>query len=92
LYQNYPNPFNPETKIEFDVPSKDDNQVFVMLSVFDINGKKVKTLFSGMVEAGHYSVKWNGTNDRGQKLNSGMYFLRFESPSYFKTIKMVMMR
>jgi len=92
LYQNYPNPFNPETKIEFDIPSKEDNQVFVTLSVFDINGKKVKTLFKGLAEAGHYSVKWNGTNDKGQKLNSGMYFLQFKTPSYFKTIKMVMMR
>lgn len=68
----YPNPFNPSTRIEFSVPEKTG----VEIKVYDVRGKLVKTLFSGMKQAGTYTVTWNGTNTRGQNVSSGVYFCR----------------
>ena len=92
LYQNYPNPFNPETKIKFDVPATDNGSSKVILTVYDLNGKKVRTLFADNLDAGHYSLKWDGTNAQGQKLNSGMYLLNLKAGNYSQTVKMIILR
>ncbi len=92
LYQNYPNPFNPETKIKFDVPAADNGSSKVILTVYDLNGKKVRTLFADNLDAGHYSLKWDGTNAQGQKLNSGMYLLNLKAGNYSQTVKMIILR
>lgn len=68
----YPNPFNPSTRVEFSVPEKTGLEI----KVYDVRGKLVKTLFSGMKQAGTYTVTWNGTNTRGQNVSSGVYFCR----------------
>jgi len=66
----YPNPFNPSTRIRFSVPERS----VVEINIYDVQGKLVKTLFSGVKQAGTHNLTWNGTNSRGQNLSSGVYF------------------
>ncbi|RLC54034.1 MAG: hypothetical protein DRH89_09940, partial [Candidatus Cloacimonadota bacterium] len=75
LMQNYPNPFNPTTNIDFSL--KQDS--FVSLNIYNIRGQKVKTLVSDEMQAGYHSVVWNGTNDSGKSVSSGMYFSSFDT-------------
>ena len=70
LNQNYPNPFNIETALSFIM----QNSAMVSLDIFNINGIKVKQIFRGNLDSGHYSVRWNGENDKGAILPSGLYF------------------
>jgi subtilisin-like proprotein convertase family protein len=75
LEQNYPNPFNPTTTISFSIPAESN----VKLEIFDILGRKVATLINGMRTAGTYNVIWDGNNDFGNLLSSGVYFYRLEA-------------
>lgn len=72
LEQNYPNPFNPETAIRYSLPEAGN----VALAVFDVNGRRVATLESGMKPAGAHAVRWNGLDDAGKRVTSGIYFYR----------------
>ncbi len=72
LAQNYPNPFNGETKISFNLPSVGEAE----LCVYDLLGRKVATLFSGLAPAGRTDVEWNGRSSSGDDLVSGVYFYR----------------
>jgi len=75
LLQNYPNPFNAKTKISF---SLDDN-AFARLTVYDLLGRRVKTLISGDLPAGAHEVIWDGTGRNGEVVSSGIYLYRLES-------------
>jgi uncharacterized repeat protein (TIGR01451 family) len=75
LYQNYPNPFNPTTTIKYALPV--DSRVTVV--VYNILGQNVKTLLDEERKAGYHTLQWNGTNDAGAQLASGMYFLRLSA-------------
>jgi hypothetical protein len=88
LKQNYPNPFNPETNIEFALP-KGGN---VSIEVFNVLGQKVKTLISEYKDAGTYSVRWDGTNNNGMAVPSGVYFYRMVTEGFSQTNKMIMLR
>jgi hypothetical protein len=88
LSQNYPNPFNPTTKIKYQVAS--DSKV--NLTIYNTLGQKVKTLVNGIQEAGYYTIEWNGTNDFGQKLSSGVYIYRMEAGSFVKVNKMNLLK
>jgi len=77
LYTNYPNPFNPLTHIRFDL----DREQPVRLSVFSVEGKLITTLFAGQLPAGRHEVQWDGRNDDGHRMASGMYFYRLETGS-----------
>jgi hypothetical protein len=70
LKQNYPNPFNPSTKISFEIPVSST----VTLRIFNMIGQEVKTLFHGTLSAGSQELVWNGTDDAGRTLASGVYF------------------
>ncbi|NIR52986.1 T9SS type A sorting domain-containing protein [candidate division KSB1 bacterium] len=74
LFQNYPNPFNPETVIEYQLPH--DGKV--TLEIFSILGQKVRTLVDENKSAGYYRLIWDGTNDAGQRLASGVYLYRIQ--------------
>lgn len=74
LSQNYPNPFNAKTSIEFDTPGG-----LSQLEVFDLTGAHVATLVDGELEAGHYSVVWDGSNNSGSVVASGVYFYRLNT-------------
>jgi hypothetical protein len=88
LKQNYPNPFNPSTTIEFTLekPSK------VELTVFNSLGQRVKTLVNGFVTNSKNVVEWNGTNEAGQTVPSGIYFYTLKVGNHSKTMKMVLMK
>ncbi|MFC1887254.1 FlgD immunoglobulin-like domain containing protein [Candidatus Cloacimonadota bacterium] len=88
LSQNYPNPFNPSTRIDFQIEEAED----VSLEVFNIKGQKVKTLVNGYKAAGDYSVEWNGINDEGKSVTSGIYFYRLSSKRFSSTRKMILLQ
>jgi hypothetical protein len=88
LAQNYPNPFNPETNIQFNLPSAQN----VNVVVFNLLGQHVKTLVDGTFEAGTHSVIWNGTNDDGINVPSGIYFYKMTTADFAQTNKMALVR
>ncbi len=88
LHQNYPNPFNPSTIIGYDVPSDS----FVNLSIFNVTGVKVATLVHRNQGAGHYQVSWDGTDDLGMKMPSGIYLCSLSSGSLWQSRKMLLVR
>jgi hypothetical protein len=92
LMQNYPNPFNPTTNIDFSLK----NDSFVSLNIYNIKGQKVKTLVTDEMQAGNHSVVWNGTNDSGKSVSSGIYFSSFdtndENGDYTSVKKMILLK
>jgi len=92
LYQNHPNPFNPSTTIAFTVPGGSGSKQNVALNVYDLQGALVKTLVNGPVAGGRHEVSWNGTNNRGEQVASGVYFTKFASGGYQSVKKMIMLR
>ena len=88
LRQNYPNPFNPTTTISFSVP----NQTRTTLRIFNEAGQLVKTLVDGTVAVGQHSVRWNGKNRLGQKVQSGVYFCELVNGSHKTVKKMLLMK
>ena len=73
----FPNPFNPETTIKYDLPE----QSKVHLTIFDLLGRKINTLKNNTEDAGFYSIKWNGTDENGKPLSSGMYIVNISAQS-----------
>jgi hypothetical protein len=88
LRQNYPNPFNPRTLIEYQLP----NSEFVTLSVYDILGREVRTLVSESQLAGTYRVDWDGRDNSGNRVVSGVYFYQIRTSKFVRTNKMVLLR
>jgi hypothetical protein len=88
LAQNYPNPFNPETTIEYQLPESGD----ITLVVYNTLGQVVRTLVAEHQEAGYYAVRWDGRNQTGNAVSSGMYFYRLTSDDYSRTMRMVLMK
>lgn len=90
LEQNYPNPFNPSTKIEFSIPEKNT----VSLTIYNILGQEVKSLFFGEMERGKMVVNWNGTNNNGAQVPSGLYIVRMNAGSsdFVSSKKMMLLK
>jgi hypothetical protein len=88
LSQNYPNPFNPTTTIRYSLPTNS----FVTLRIYDILGREVKTLISTEQNSGTHSVQWNGDNNYGTKVSSGIYLYRIEAANFVMTKKMIMLK
>jgi hypothetical protein len=94
LYQNYPNPFNPATTIKYELPV----QSTVTLTIYTILGQKVKTLVNGVEDAGVKHVQWDGRNERGLGVATGVYFYRLEAravsgnASFTQVKKMLLLR
>ena len=88
LHQNYPNPFNPATVISFDI----DRAAQVELSVYNMLGRKIRTLFDEHASAGSYSITWDGTDSHGQRVASGVYFYRLESADSSDSKKMLLLK
>ncbi len=88
LHQNYPNPFNPSTTIKFDLPAISK----VSLTVFNSMGQKVKTLASGSFPPGTYRARWDGTNNSGVRVSSGIYFYIFRSGKDVRMKKMLLVK
>ena len=88
MSQNYPNPFNSQTKIEFQLPSHSS----VKLEIFNILGEKIKTLLNDEKSPGYYSINWEGKNDFGNSVNSGIYFVKFSSDKFSDIKKMTLLK
>ncbi len=88
LSQNYPNPFNSTTTIQYTVPARSN----IRLQVFDVMGRAVTELSKGVQEAGVYRVRWNGKNNRGEIVSSGIYFVQLSHGDFHRLIKMVLLR
>jgi hypothetical protein len=88
LYQNSPNPFNPTTKLSYDLPKAGD----VKISVYNVLGQQVRTLVDGYNEAGSYDVIWNGKDNSGAQVASGMYFYRINTVEFNETKKMLLLK
>ena len=88
LTQNYPNPFNPETKISFSLKKSS----YVTLEVFNMLGQKVKTLVDKQKPAGFYRVSWDGTNEQGLKMSSGIYYYTIKVGSVTESKKMMLLK
>jgi M6 family metalloprotease-like protein len=87
LKQNHPNPFNPHTTISFSIKNPDQHS---SLKIFNSKGQLVRTLFSGIPGSRELSLTWDGRNDRGQSLSSGIYLYRLESGDKRLTRKMIL--
>jgi len=85
LYKNYPNPFNPSTTITFRLTKPD----LVVLQIFDIQGKLVKTITNDYISAGEHRFIWNARNNAGRTVSSGLYFYRLISNTAILYGKMV---
>lgn len=88
LYQNFPNPFNASTTIEFGVP----HQSQVRLRIYDALGHEVTQLVSGSLAEGSYSVMWDGMNDHGNLVETGIYFAKLDVADDSKVVKMILMK
>ena len=89
LSQNFPNPFNPSTDINYSLPKSSD----VSLIVYDILGNEIRTLVNeANKNSGSYSVMWDGTNDAGMKVSSGVYYYKLTASVFSNTMRMVLVK
>lgn len=87
LSQNYPNPFNPETEIGYQLPEASH----VTLTIYNLMGQKIRMLVNTTMSSGYHYVKWDGTNDLGRKVASGIYLYRMHAGRFTDVKKMVML-
>lgn len=88
LYQNYPNPFNPTTTIKYQLPRASQ----VKIEIYNILGQKVRTLVNKKQKPGKYEVVWNGRNDTGTRVGSGMYLYYMRAGDFTDVKKMLLLR
>ncbi|HEX5132807.1 MAG TPA: FlgD immunoglobulin-like domain containing protein, partial [Candidatus Krumholzibacteria bacterium] len=93
LGQNFPNPFNPVTKIEYWVAGEGaGGRSPVSVVVYDVRGARVRTLVNGERAEGRYIAEWDGRNDQGSPVSSGVYFYRMTSTRFSETRKMLLIK
>jgi len=88
LGQNYPNPFNPSTQIRYALPEQSQ----VVLTVYDMLGRKVRTLVNGVQDAGYRTVMWNATSDMGTPVSAGMYIYTIRANEFYQVKKMILLK
>ncbi len=88
LSQNFPNPFNPTTTINYSLPKKE----YVVIKIYNITGGEVKTLLKQEQSPGRYSIIWNGKDNQGKFLSSGLYFYQINAGKFEKTLKMSLVK
>jgi len=88
LHANYPNPFNPTTLLRFQLAETAP----ATLAVYDLGGRRVATILSETLEAGLHEHRWNGCDDAGRELASGVYLIRLETPHGAWSRKAVLVR
>ncbi len=88
LEQNYPNPFNPETVIRYQLPQ--DSQV--KLSIYNVLGREIRTLVNANKEAGYHDATWDGRDNTGQQVASGVYLYRLRAGEFTEVKKLTLLR
>ncbi len=88
LWQNYPNPFNPITNIRFQIPRAGK----VTLEVYNLLGQRIRALVNEVLQPGTYNVTWDGKNENGQPLGSGIYFYRLRTKKFTKSYRMILLK
>jgi|GEM_PF-3544990 len=88
VLQNYPNPFNPVTTIEYSVPSR----TVVTIEIFNVLGQRVRTLLNETKSSGSYRIEWNGVDEAGIPVSTGMYLYRFSAGELVQTRKMLLLK
>ena len=88
LSQNYPNPFNPTTKIDFSLPRSDD----VTVTIYNLMGQQIKVLMNSNLEYGYHTVTWNGLDQLGRQVASGVYFSELRTRNFRQTKKMLLLK
>lgn len=88
LEQNYPNPFNPQTRIRYSLPEAG----FIAVRVYSVDGEMIKELVNTNKRAGNYEVVWDGTNNYGMKVSSGIYFYQLVTDKFIQTKKLVLLK
>ena len=89
LSYNYPNPFNPVTQLRYHVPQPGGK---VSITIYDVLGRRVKTLMDEHKTPGFYAITWNGRNDRGNPSASGIYFVRMKARNFENTKKILLLK
>ena len=89
LHQSVPNPFNPTTTISYSVPAGGG---LVTIRVFDVAGRLVRTLMNGQAPPGTNTVTWDGRNDNGENVATGIFFCRMQAPGFEQTMKMTLLK
>jgi len=87
LMQNHPNPFNPVTTITYDVAVSGA----VRIEIYDVSGHRVRTLVSGPKDAGRHVIEWNGRDENGSTVHTGVYFYRMTAPGYVSPAKKMLL-
>ena len=88
LHPNYPNPFNPTTTISYDLPGKAQ----VTLGIYDLLGKKIKTLVNQSQDAGNKIAMWDGTDNLGRQVSAGVYLYQIQAGEFTQTRKMLLLK
>ena len=88
LFHNYPNPFNPTTQIRFSLPKNED----VKIEVYDVLGRLTKVLVNKKMEIGTHEITWDGTNNNGERVATGLYLYRIETDGFVQSKKMLMLK
>ena len=91
LFSNYPNPFNPRTVIEYAVPASGAGEA-VRLEVYNIVGQRVRLLVDARQAAGFYRVTWDGTNEAGMPVASGVYVYRLQAGRFSQVRRMLLLK
>ena len=88
LSQNYPNPFNPQTQISYALPERCQ----VKLAIYNVRGQRVRVLVNELQAARHNTVLWDGKNEDGQEVASGIYYYRLDAGAFSQTRSMVLLK
>jgi hypothetical protein len=88
LYQNYPNPFNPSTIIHYELPLRQE----VKITIYNTQGQQIRLLVDGYQNEGFHAVSWDGKDQRGQHVASGVYFYQIQAGQFVQTKKLILMK
>jgi len=88
MLQNYPNPFNPQTAIVYDIAKAGQ----VSLSIYNVLGQKIRTLVDGLQNASRHTVQWDGKDDNGAQVTSGIYFYRIHAQGFTQVKQMLLLK
>ena len=88
LHQNYPNPFNPITNLNYELA----DDAYVSITIYDMLGRKIRTILNEHQDPGYKSLIWNATNNYGKPVSAGIYLYQIKAGEYISTKKMVLLK